>query len=300
MKKTITSLIVFMLAASLFVAFSPAVHSETGSLQVKSYSWYTSPIYGYLVVVGEVQNTGTDTVQSATITGMVYTKDQVAQASNAYSLIYATQILPNDTAPFFMYFTEATSVSGNLTWIDTGVDRVEFNFYVNSNSTQQNNNLYVIAHDGTIDSTGNYSVSGIVLNRGNDYPQNIWVVGAFYNSSGSVVAVGFSNYLTHYLPPNNYTQFSFIPVDPTPTMATQITSYALHVLSDGTTAQPTPTPSTSPSTSTSASTSPTQSTTTTPSGTDNSSSTTLYIAIAAVAVVVAILVLVLVLRRRKT
>lgn len=300
MKKIFTSLIVFMLAASLFVAFSPSVYSQTGSLEVRSYSWYTSPLYGYFVVVGEVQNTGTDTVQSATLTGLVYTKDQVAQASNAYSLIYATQILPNDTAPFFMYFTEATSVSGNLSWIGAGIDRVEFSLYVNSNNTQKANDLHVIAHEGHVDSSGNYTVTGIVLNRGNEYPENIWVVGAFYNSSGSVVAVGFSNYLTHYLPPNNYTQFSFKPSDPTSQMASQITSYTLHVLSDGSTAEPTPTPtiSTSPTTTANPSQSPSQ---TTPSETDSTpSSTTLYIAIAAIAVIAALIVLVLVLRRRRS
>lgn len=297
MKKSITLLIILLLAASLFIAFSPAAQSETGSLAVKSYTWYKSPTYGYLVVVGEVQNTGTTTIHSATITGVVYTKDQVIQASSAYSLIYATQILPNDTAPFFMYFTESTSVNGSLTWIDIGVDRVEFNFYSNADNTQVNNNLHIVAHEGSIDTTGNYSVTGIVLNRGTDYPENIWVVGAFYNSSGSVVAVGFSNYLTHYLPPNNFTQFTFKPTDPNAQAATQITSYTLQVLSDGTTTQPTATPTISPSASPSSSASPTISPTTTPPVTDNSN-TTLYIVIAAVAVVVALVVLVLILKRK--
>ena len=54
-----------------------------------------------------------------------------------------------------------------------------------------------------VDSSGNFSVTGVLLNRGNGYPENVWAVASFYNASGTVVAVGYSNFVTpHYLPPN--------------------------------------------------------------------------------------------------
>jgi hypothetical protein len=301
MKKTITLFLVFICATSLMFAFTPTAHSQSNNLQVKSYSWYTSPSAGYFVVVGEVQNIGADTVRSAVITGFAYDAAGEVQSQTENSIIYASQILPNDTAPFYMYFTENSSTNGTLSWVPT-VDHIAFNFYVQTNSTQVNNDLYVAGHSGAVDSTGNYSVSGIVLNRGTGYPQNIWVVGTFYDSVGKVVAVGYSNYLTHYLPPNNYTQFSFTPTDPTPQMANTIQTYTLQVLSDGTTTEPTPAPSTTASTSASPIATPSQSASasTSPAGSDSStSSTLLYVIVAAIAVALVILVLVLVLKRRK-
>jgi len=303
MKKTLTLFLVFICAASLMFAFTPNARSQSdNNLVVKSYSWYTSPFTGYFVVVGELENTGTDIVHSATMRGFAYNASGDIQAEAEWVQIYSTQILPNETAPFYMYFTDSSSVNGTLDWVPT-VDHIGFNTYtLEADNTQNNNELYVVAHNGAIDASGNYSVTGIVLNRGEEYPQNVWVVGSFYDASGQVVAVGFSNYLTHYLPPNNYTQFTFTPTDPTSGMATTIQSYTLHVLSSGTTTEPTATPSTSPSATASPTATPTQSTSTsaTPAGSDDSiSSSLLYVIIAAVAVVVVILLLVIILRRRR-
>jgi hypothetical protein len=309
-KKRVAFILVFLFTASLFFALPPSAFSQTISLNVLSYSWYTSPYSGNFIVVGELQNLGSDKLDSARITGIVYTKDGQAQTTDTYySQIYASGLLPNQTAPFYMEFSAATSNYGNLSWVSLGVDHVDFNLHGSATDTGPYSGLQLVANTSYVDSSGNFSVTGVLLNRGNGYPENVWAVASFYNASGTVVAVGNSNYVTpHYLPPNQTAAFTLIPSDPTPQMATEITGYNLQILSSGSTTPPTPTPSPSsspPSASPSTSSSSSPSATASPSpGTSSSPEPGVYIPmsylyaiVAAVIVTVAIIALALILRK---
>jgi hypothetical protein len=307
-KKRVAFILVFLCTASLFFAFPPSAFSQTISLNVLSCSWYTSSFSGNFIVVGELQNGGSDTLDSAIITGIVYTKDGQAQAAPEFTLVYASRLLPNQTAPFYMEFSAATSTMGNLSWVSLGVDHVDFNLHGSATNTGPYSGLQLVANTSYVDSSGNFSVTGVLLNRGNGYPENVWAVASFYNASGTVVAVGYSNYVTpHYLPPNQTAAFTLIPSDPTPQMAIEITGYNLQILSSGSTTPPPPLPSSSPSASPSpsASSSSSPSATASPSpGTSSSPEPGVYIPmsyvyaiVAAVIVAVAIIALALILRK---
>jgi hypothetical protein len=322
MKKTITIILVFMCAtASLLFAFSPATQAQTSnpnvanySLKVLSYSWYTSPTTGYLTVVGELQNNSTDIISVAKIFGTAYSTDGQAQATNAISTIFANEVemLPNQTAPFYMQFTPEFSNWGNLTWVTSpGIQRIDFRYYLlksNSTTATSYQDLRVMGANSYIDASGNYTITGIVWNSGDSYPEYAWVVASFYDSVGKVVAIGASNYI-RYLAPEDSKQFTLIPLEPTAAMATTIASYNVQALAKGTMNAPIASPSTSPSASSTPSTSsspnPTSSTSTQPSEEpdDNEESGLpmkyVYAIIAAVVIAVVVIVLALVVRGRK-
>jgi hypothetical protein len=164
------------------------------------------------------------------------------------------------------------------------------------------------ASDPYVDASGNYTVEGVVVNRGNLYPQYIWVAAAFYDASGKVVAVGVCDYLNpKYLAPTNSTLFSVTPTDPTAQMASKIASYKLQILSKGVVETP---PSSSPSPS--GTSSPSSSATPTAGPTDSTlpgvtpspetglyiSMNTVYAIVVAIVVVVVIIVLAFVLRKK--
>jgi hypothetical protein len=306
-KKRVAFILVFLCTTSLFFAFPPKAFSQTTSLNVLSYSWYTSPYSGNFIVVGELQNLGSETLGSAIITGTVYTKDGQAQTTDTYySQIYAEMLLPNQTAPFYMEFSASTSNYGNLSWVSLGVDHVNFNLHGSAAGSEPYSGLYLVANTSYVDSSGNFSITGVLLNRGNGYPEKVWAVASFYDASGTVVAVGYSNFVTPpYLPPNQTAAFTLIPSDPTPQMATEITGYNLQILSKGSTTPPTPSPSSSPSASPAASSSSSPSATGSPSpGTSSTPEPGVYIPmsyvyaiVAAVIVAVAIIALAFILRK---
>ncbi|MFB3889658.1 MAG: hypothetical protein ACE14S_09225 [Candidatus Bathyarchaeia archaeon] len=315
MKKVTVLLLISLSAAFLFSAFSPIglsqAQSSGGDVKVVSYSWYISDFTGNLIVVGEVQNTGTATLGNVvTRPAVIYTSDNQPQGTQTYALIYATGLLPGKTAPFYMEYTAETSLSGNMSWVALGVDHIDFSFYTETTDTQPYDGLQIMGSQSST-ASGNFTVTGVVVNRGTMYPENVWVVGAFYDASGKVIAVGYSNYLSpHYLPPNEAAPFVFVPSDPTPAMTSQIANFNLEVLSSGVVATP-PTPS--PSAPTTGTPSAPASESAGPSasasqgdGSGSEPSVTIpmslvYALVAAVVVVVVIVALAVVLRRgRKT
>jgi hypothetical protein len=314
MKKAITLLLIFLCSASLLMIFSPAGYAQTDTITVVSYSWYKSAWSGDLCVVGEIQNTGTDLLKNVVLTGTAYTTDGEVQAYSGYSQIYTSaEMMPNQIAPFFMEFNSDGSVWGNLSWIDLGIDRIDFRSTpTKSNATTSSmySDVRLVSPTNYISSDGNYTVTGIVFNYGTGYPENVWVVGSFYDASGKVVAVGFSNYLSpHFLAPNEYAQFTMIPYEPTAAMATQIASYNLTVITSGSTTQPaaTASPSASPTGTTSsptASGSPTTQPTNSQSSPDSGDSGIpmryIFAIAAAVVIVVAVIVVAVLLRRNRS
>ncbi len=311
MKKTITLLLVTVCVVSLFFVFPFRVSGQqASSFKVLSYSWYMSVESGNFIVVGEVQNIGSEIIYHPTITGTVYTVDQQAQANTDYSLMYSNKILPNDTAPFYMVFTAARSSTGSLSWVSIGIDHVDFNFYASTTPDAPYSGLLIVANASTVDELNNYAVGVAVLNTGTLYPERLWVVASFYNASGTVIAVGTSSYASpHYLAPGNTTTLIVIISDPISKMSSEIVGYKLKVLSDGVVATPpTPSPSPSPtetpppSSSENPTSSPSDSSvpTETPNGQNGVyvSMNTIYAIIAAVVIVVVVIALAFIVRKK--
>ena len=92
----------FVGLVSLFFTSIPNVLGQTEDVQVLSYSWYISS-KGNFIVVGEVQNVGSNILEFIDLGGIVYTKDGEAQAT-AYTTAYSAHIHPQEKVPFIFYF----------------------------------------------------------------------------------------------------------------------------------------------------------------------------------------------------
>jgi len=135
-----------------------------------------------------------------------------------------------------MYFFTDTSISEDFNWISGDLNNVEFEVIIsNETDNYQYPDLEIINDSPHIDSNGIYTITGRVQNTGNQAAGKLWVVGTFYNSTGSVIATGFSDYLTpDSLQAGQTTSFTLNTVDAIPelenemrSLAYEITDYAL-------------------------------------------------------------------------
>jgi hypothetical protein len=186
---------VFLTLASLGLTLVPQVSSQPEKIKVLSYGWYVDSI-GYLDVVGEVQNVGPNTIDSVVLSGVIYTLDGEAVSYSYPTLVYVKYLVPQQKAPFYMEFPPEVSVTGDLSWLSLGID---VDFTINSaeaTSSYQYPDLTVTSSSGGADSEGVYWVSGTVQNTGTQTATNIYVVGTFYNATGTVIAMGYTDTLT--------------------------------------------------------------------------------------------------------
>lgn len=304
MRKALTLVLVSILAASLLLVITPQSYGQdvvmTEDLRINSYSYYTSPNTGAFIVIGEVQNIGTRYFHSAIIGAAVFNSSGEFLAEPVVSFVYADQLAPGETAGFYMVFTAAKSITGDLSWVNSGFGNIEFYRYGGSDDTPRDTGLHIVVDNGATTGNGNYSVSGVVLNRGTKYPEKSFVAGTFYDSQGKVIAVGLSNYMTRYLVPNNVSEFTVGLYDAPANIGNQIASYSLRVVTEGTLNETPPSPTITPTTSPGSTPNPTSTSSAAPINNDNNaaSSNTLYIALAAIGIAVAVVVLVLLLKRR--
>jgi hypothetical protein len=201
------------------------------NVKVLSYSYYVNT-KGDFIVVGEVQNDGNSILESVTVNATAYDSsgDGIA-GSNAPA--YVSDFLPQQKAPFYIDLGQS-SVAGD-DWGST-VTSVDFTVY-NTISTKDvqygvayngNNETLIptVNFNGTVD--GPYDVIGFVSNIGNQTADAITVVGTYYNSAGTVVAVGYVP-LTGSLPPYNATTFTLSEFDASASLVAQIANYSLLV-----------------------------------------------------------------------
>ena len=111
----------------------------------------------------------------------------------------------------------------------------------NATSSYQYPDLTITSSSASIGSTGDYNgaylVNGVIKNTGSQTAQNITVVGTFYNATGSVVAVGYTNYLTPAtVAPSGTVSFQVGAFDLNQTQVSsgeKISSYSLLVQAQG-------------------------------------------------------------------
>lgn len=253
MRKNLVFLYCLLILLSTSLILVPQASSQPENIEVLTHSWYINSADNF-VVVGELQNVGSNTVRSVFLNGIVYTKDGEAQA-NANTQAFVNQLLPQQKAPFYIEFTPFTSFTGDLNWIFLGVDHIDFTITAAEvTSEYQYPDLTIESNSGASDQEGVYWVSGDLRNSGSQTASNIRVIGTFYNTSGTVVAVGFTEPLDPIsLPPSNSAPFQVGAFDLNQSIAPQrekISNYKLLIqiqqpILTGTT--PTITPSSSPS-----------------------------------------------------
>ncbi|PVX27224.1 MAG: hypothetical protein CW716_03425 [Candidatus Bathyarchaeum sp.] len=212
LKRIIVS-VMLLFVLSLFFSSIPNSVCQTENVEVLSYSWYISSLDTF-VVIGEVQNVGPNNIEYIALSGTVNSLEDEDQAWST-TVAYSNEILPQQKAPFVMYFFTDDSYSGSFSWEKGDLNNVEFGVIV-SNETEkyQYPNLEIVNSSSRIETDGNFTVTGKVVNTGTQESGKLWVVASFYNSTGDIIATGFSDYLLpESLPAGESTSFTVSSTD---------------------------------------------------------------------------------------
>jgi hypothetical protein len=276
--------------------------AATSDATVLSSSWYIAPVGGNaysdndLVAVGEVQNVGTANIQYMYVKAYAYDNDSNMLAESPSTQIFANNLEPEQKAPFYIDFADLQlTATGDNTYTANVTSVVVVPYYVKNSDDKMYLDLTVTSESST---TGGYSVIGSVKNTGSQIANQVRVITTFYNSSGKVVSINYTEVLSDSLNPGSSVSFAAKPVDGYSGASGAIASYASMVQTKAnvptTTATPTAQPTATPNPTTSTSTSPTP----TASITQNNQDYTLII-VGIVVVIVAALAAVLLLRRNR-
>ena len=270
MKKIAAFAILVVLAlASFNVVSITNVKAQSVEAQVLSYSWYIAPsttftaeYIGDLIAVGEVQNTGSTAAGLIWVAGQAYDSNGTVLASTEAQAM-ATNIAPNQKAPFYLDFAPEVSVTQDQSWISNVTSVTVFVATTTnaSNSSSQYGGL-TIFNDIGVNNGGNYTVSGIIVDTGEQSVGDVGLATTYYTANGTVVAVSLTDLSTAFVP-GQATPFMVTPWDTTGTLSNQIANYTILVQSIPATPLTTPglttSPTTQPTLSSSGSPAPTQS-----------------------------------------
>jgi hypothetical protein len=322
MKKTSVSLFVLLVICSLSLTLTPAAFSQSAPTNVKvvSYSYYFDPT-GFLVVVGEVQNVGTDIVSKVSLGGTATSSDGAQVNSNINAFV--ADLLPGQKAPFYWDFYDN---AGAGTWNHPDVTSLDIAVIAASTTTNYQypdlkitgDHSYLGTNRGTGPNDPNadygaYWVAGTLTNTGTQTAQNVYVLATYYNASHVVVAVGgFEGVLNASLAPSASIPIKVGAVDLNQTgivSEKKITSYSLLIQVQGPILQgtSTDTPTVTPYP-TGGTVEPTTGTTSSPTSTDsssigasqNGSPQALVYAILVIATIVVVAAAILLVKKRKS
>jgi hypothetical protein len=214
-----------------------AAQADTTQLQVLSYSRYVAPSNTYLsaepgdlIVVGEIQNVGSNIVSNATVQGVAYTSSGNVLAK-AQGSVFVFHTLPGQKAPFYIDFTPASGSTGDLSWVSSVKSVTVSVSSVTDTSAAQYSGL-VIPFGGSIGfvlNNNTYTVTGYVENNGTETAGDVWVVTTFHNAAGTVVALNFTSYLTNSLATGAEVSFWATPADNTLALSNEIANYSVQI-----------------------------------------------------------------------
>ena len=223
-KATAVLILVVLMLAAFSMLLGHSARAQTSQAQILSYSWYASPSDGDFIVVGEIQNIGNSVLSSVSLNAVVYASGGTELAS-ASTTAFVSYLLPQQKAPFYIDFgSPGTDTSSTY----STVSNVKFTI-TNAPTTVEQPYESLSLNTGFVGALdGAYTIMGLLSNTGNQTASGIRVVGTYYNSVGTVVAVGFNN-VTGSLTPNNSATFTVSEFDATPRMVSQISNYSLLV-----------------------------------------------------------------------
>jgi hypothetical protein len=254
LKKTMFVVVLSVLTLAAFsMLVCQNVRADNSEAKILSYSWYVAPsntvlaeYVGDLVAVGEVQNVGSNVIRALDVIGVAYNATGEVLDSNEVQ-VFGNNLLPGQIAPFYIDFIPEYSVTQDQSWISSVSNvTVEVGFVIDSNVTQ-NSGLTISSSTHYIDSSGAFTVTGTIQNSGTEAAGYVSAVTTFYNASGVVVGLNFTDYLTSSLAPGGYVPFTATPTDNTVQLSNGIANYSLLIQSQPVTTSATPIPSLSPS-----------------------------------------------------
>ncbi len=249
-------IIVALTLTSIFVL--PNVKASISEAGVLSFSWYVAPSTstmametGDLIVVGEVANLGSNIIGNVTVQSTALGANGQTLAVSS-SQAFVSYMLPNQKAPFYTDFTAQSGSTHDLSWVPSVTHVVVTVTSVQDTNLRQYADLTIQGSINYTDNFGIYTVHGNLVNTGSQIANEPWVVTTFYNASGAVVGLNYTDYLAASLSPNNIAPFSASPVDSNSQLTSKIAGYSFQVdsytVSNSTSPLPTttPTPTTTP------------------------------------------------------
>jgi hypothetical protein len=257
LKKTMAVIVVAALILAAFAILPlPYVKAQASQAEVLTYSHYinnsTSGVLaqnqGDLVVVGEIQNVGSDIIQNATVGGTAYSSSGQTLAS-AEGQAYVYEMTPGQKAPFSIDFTPSSSTTSNSNWIPSVANITVTVLSVTDTSTSPYTGLTVPQGPDSLNNSGVYTIVGTIVNSGKQTMAYVWVVTTFYNAAGTVVALNFTDFLvtpSAVLAPGDATRWVATPADNTAQLTNEIKSYSYVIDSVPSTTSATTQPSLSP------------------------------------------------------
>jgi hypothetical protein len=214
MGKKVLCILIAVIIISLAFSSIPGILCAPEDIRVTNYSYYVGPS-GILEVTGEIQNVGANTIDAVILRGSIFNENGF-DISDSSSRAWVAYILPQQKAPFIMEFAPPQD---NNIWEPGDIARVQLTTsQANATNKYQYPDLKIISSTPSIgvsgDYNGAYSVFGEIENTGGQTASNITVVGEFFNSTGSVVGVGYTTYLTPTgLAPSKKAQFQIYALD---------------------------------------------------------------------------------------
>jgi len=263
--KKIIAVVVLVALILATLAFLPLPTVKAGASEVKvlSYSYYTAPANpvlaqnpGDIVVVGEVQNVGSNIVQNVTLSGTASDSSGNNIASSEAGVVWSYEMAPGQKAPFFIDFTPQSSTTSNANWMSSLSKFTITVLSVTDITTQPYTGLQVPNESGSpavysFNNSGTYTVVGTIVNKGTQTMEYVWVVTTFYNNAGTVVGINYTSVTPNVpLTPNGAARWVATPADSTAQLTSEIASYNYVIDSTPSTTssqtQPTSTPTASP------------------------------------------------------
>ncbi|MGE5554774.1 MAG: hypothetical protein ACM3UY_00720 [Methanocella sp.] len=189
MKKGLICLLIVLAVSSLTLNFIPQASSATQDIKIlDNYTCYTDNL-GNLVVVGEVQNVGTNVIQNVGIGASVTESDGTEGISGGYA--WADYLLPGQIAPFYIEF--APQGSDPNPWNGVTASSVTLSVTRAPETTKyQYQGVTIQSQKATPTNTGEYWVTAELKNNGDQTASKVVIIGTFYNSQNNTVAVGYS------------------------------------------------------------------------------------------------------------
>ena len=269
--------------------------APSGAAKILSHSWYQAPTneiaayVGDLIVVGELQNTGTTNIFSVYVEGTAYIGNvAVAFCSRQ---VFGNNLLPDQKAPFYLDFVPSTILVDDFEdWADVTDVKVTVGYLVPTDKSMYQG-LNAPSEGGY--RSGVYTVVGKVENVGTEKIGDVRVVTTFYNAEGTVVGLNYTDVFSNKIAPGSSTNFVATPVDH---YTGEIASYSILVQS--TIQHPDGTNPSNPSNTNSPSTSKTASPNTTPTATTGFGTTRIILIIVIVLVSITAIGVILVISKR--
>ena len=197
---------------------------------------------------------GSHTISNITVQGVAYSSNgQILATTQSEAFIY--RMTTGQKAPFYIDFTAQSSSTNDLTWTAQVSNVTVTILSVTDTPATPYTGIQIVSNPiNTLydPETGTYTVVGTIENTGNQDVKAAWAVVTFYDISGTVIGINFTEYLMPYpslFKPNSYTLFKAVPSDCTAQLAGKISTFNViidaEIQSPQTTLTPTATPTTS-------------------------------------------------------